>query len=1045
MADTEIATDKPTTETTTSSTKSGMLVQLTTDGVPKLHCPVCNKAMVSLNGYVKHVKKHEPPGGFLCHYCDERFCSEEAQKKHRDEVHTIISCRLCPGVTFTNEEDYREHIRALHNGVDRHMLKCDKCGAEYKTLIPFKRHMDTECGKVKPYKCDECELSFVTKYNLRAHKELHSGERKFCCSYCGKNFKQKGRLVEHERSHTGEKPYKCDVCGKRFAHRESIVTHSSIHTGIRLVECKCCLTRFSCHSNLIKHRRLRPETCGLPEFDPPKQRMRTHRPRIPPTLNPTSEIKISNSNRVLKPNLKEQERKAVIKEIKPKPTKAATRKKTGGKPKASKSARKRKVSTTETEEDEDDITSDNWNDGEDLKECADELDDSEADAVETVTTNEPEEAVGTTQPQTLKNSLSSIAKMEKDTFTNSEEEDHPELDPAESDSSEDEHKEDVKITIEKIKGDDDYGEEKEINDSRQFVDTELDVKSEEVDKDNLNERLLNDDYDGDDEHKVKSKSRVIKAEQAAGLHQTEMIMLKNENYVNDGYIDEEDCLEVDDKTMLDACERYPKLKGKSRIKGKRRRSLRKMAKENTTEEHISYSAHKHSIKEENTTAAGTTTKKKKCGRKRKGELNENGDPAPRTRVRRMAKISQKELRERLKLSHRDSEEAWQCPHCIKMYHIRKPFEKHLRDDHNRPDEEIKALFEKEEAVIKDEEVFKCQICGKIYLMEKRLTDHIKLHGPDGKLIHKCSCYCSIYFATKAEATAHARKEHHDLLYCNVCDKYMTGHDSLKNHMRKHERDNDSLGSSKRNLVCDKCGKKFAGRTSLNDHVRSDCGRMPIYQCNICGKNLTTAGILKTHLLLHKDDTPFQCAECGKTFKVKAQYKTHIKTRHTDYKPFQCHLCPRAYPYRESLLTHMTVHTGIKRFLCNACGKRFTCVSNLQAHRKVNADTCGQLPLNAKATQYMGVQKGNLLLGAKPEAGVDYKETNTLLAKEVIDRDLPQAQEINYPSDPSAPLTTVPLNCQISAPSLLGAELLDCVLDVQPGSAIRRRRYILDDI
>lgn len=106
---------------------------------------------------------------------------------------------------------------------------------------------------------------------------------------------------------------------------------------------------------------------------------------------------------------------------------------------------------------------------------------------------------------------------------------------------------------------------------------------------------------------------------------------------------------------------------------------------------------------------------------------------------------------------------------------------------------------------------------------------------------------------------------------------------------------------------------------------------------------------------------------------------------------------------------MTVHTGIKRFLCNGCGKRFTCVSNLQAHRKVHSETCGQLPLNAKATQYMGVQKGNLLLGAKPEAGVDYKETNTLLAKEVIDRDRPMAQEINYPSEPSAPLATVPLN------------------------------------
>lgn len=124
-------------------------------------------------------------------------------------------------------------------------------------------------------------------------------------------------------------------------------------------------------------------------------------------------------------------------------------------------------------------------------------------------------------------------------------------------------------------------------------------------------------------------------------------------------------------------------------------------------------------------------------------------------------------------------------------------------------------------------------------------------------------------------------------------------------------------------------------------------------------HLPFRSILKTHMLLHKADTPYQCDKCGKTFKVKAQYKSHLKTRHTDYKPYKCHLCPKEYPYRESLLTHMTVHTGIKRFLCNNCGKRFTCISNLQAHRKVHADTCGQLPLNAKATQYMGVQRGKL--------------------------------------------------------------------------------------
>lgn len=142
-----------------------MLVQLTTDGIPKLHCPVCNKALISLNGYVKHVKKHEPPGGFICRYCEARFCSEEELKKHRDEVHTIITCRRCKddNITFTNENDYREHISTVHGGVDRDLFICAKCGAEYKTVEPYKRHVETDCGTKKPWQCDECPMAFVTK------------------------------------------------------------------------------------------------------------------------------------------------------------------------------------------------------------------------------------------------------------------------------------------------------------------------------------------------------------------------------------------------------------------------------------------------------------------------------------------------------------------------------------------------------------------------------------------------------------------------------------------------------------------------------------------------------------------------------------------------------------------------------------------------------------------------------------------------------------------------------------------------------------------
>lgn len=175
---------------------------------------------------------------------------------------------------------------------------------------------------------------------------------------------------------------------------------------------------------------------------------------------------------------------------------------------------------------------------------------------------------------------------------------------------------------------------------------------------------------------------------------------------------------------------------------------------------------------------------------------------------------------------------WKCSFCAKIYHKRKPFERHLRDIHQQAQERI-------------EDTFHCNICDKIFSLEQNLKRHQRKHLVD------------------SGSSA-------------VVDPVTKTTEQL-------------FSPNKRNLVCDKCGRKFIGRTQLTDHVRSDCGRLPFYQCQECGKCLTTAGILKTHMLLHRNECPYQCEQCDKRFKVKAQYKSHIKYRHTKEKRFKCHV------------------------------------------------------------------------------------------------------------------------------------------------------------
>lgn len=774
-----------------------MLVEITTDGVPKLHCPVCNKALISLAGYVKHVKKHDPPGGFQCRHCDAHYCHEDDLKQHVRSTHGVITCRLCEGE----------------------------------------------------------EIVFKSKADLDAHVEEAHQDRKFNVSL-----------------ETSEKPFKCEICGKCFADRESSLTHHSEHMSALPVECKCCAMRFSCSSSLTKHQRKRPDTCG-------KLDQRTNRNnRMPAQEEP--------KDRGLEIPVKKKR----------------------GRP------RKCSVPVAASSEDSDDDI--------------------------------PLASRLKVQTPLLKQEVTSSQELSDSA------EEYPDFEPNNSDEDVDamQFKLPTPAMVKVEAKDPDF----------EYQDASLYVKEEGsnpdiycTEKDKLLDVLLSTEPLGS-----------FKVERGTGiLDEIAAVPMAKRNETEQM---EEDVLALRE-TEPDSAEDDDIYERHSRTKSHVKRKYRKR----------------------NTTVSPPP---------------ESSPSGP----RRVSKISKKELKERLKMLNK-MEKSWQCPHCVKIYHIRKPYEKHLRDDHKLSEHDIKELFKDVDGHAKlDEEVFKCNICSKIYLVEKRLETHMKVHGKDGSLTFKCPCYCNLFFASKELATQHAHQQHKELLYCEKCDKYMTGHDSLKNHEKNYHAKKEPRNLP-RNLICDKCGKKFSGRTSLSDHVRSECGRMPLYECTVCRKRLSTAGILKTHMLLHQSDTPYQCDKCGKTFKVKAQYKSHLKTRHTDYKPYKCHLCPKEYPYRESLLTHMTVHTGIKRFLCNNCGKRFTCISNLQAHRKVQADTCGQLPLNAKATQYMGVQRGKLLMGAKPEAGMEYEETKTLIAQDVIDRDMPMAQELNFPSDGIAPLATVPLN------------------------------------
>ncbi|XP_008406213.1 zinc finger protein 394 [Poecilia reticulata] len=81
-------------------------------------------------------------------------------------------------------------------------------------------------------RCEECDKSFPHPSNLKAHMQIHTGERPFCCPLCGRSFTKLSNLKAHRRVHTGERPYCCLACGKRFTQKCNLKRHQRIHLDV---------------------------------------------------------------------------------------------------------------------------------------------------------------------------------------------------------------------------------------------------------------------------------------------------------------------------------------------------------------------------------------------------------------------------------------------------------------------------------------------------------------------------------------------------------------------------------------------------------------------------------------------------------------------------------------------------------------------------------------------------------------------------------------------------------------------------------------------
>merc|ERR1712176_639915 len=79
---------------------------------------------------------------------------------------------------------------------------CDQCGDNLTGFEDFKVHLRKHyLDAQRKFKCEICGKTYTTLYNLKAHKEIHIGEKKYSCQYCNKKFLRKYDMKRHEAGH----------------------------------------------------------------------------------------------------------------------------------------------------------------------------------------------------------------------------------------------------------------------------------------------------------------------------------------------------------------------------------------------------------------------------------------------------------------------------------------------------------------------------------------------------------------------------------------------------------------------------------------------------------------------------------------------------------------------------------------------------------------------------------------------------------------------------------------------------------------------------
>ena len=201
------------------------------------------------------LEKHEPTEAEkltnTCQICSKYFKQKHHLREHIRAVHEKqkpFKCSYCPN-TFTSNNSRRVH-ELIHSG--EFPFVCKWCQKGFRRSHLLKIHVERHTA-IPELLCPICKRSQSTKEELTNHLKMHDEKRSQCPS-CGKLFKSISHLKDHQNAvHLKLRPFKCEFCNMSFGDRKTRRVHEKSHTEERPIACIVCGRGFKLHSSFKRH------------------------------------------------------------------------------------------------------------------------------------------------------------------------------------------------------------------------------------------------------------------------------------------------------------------------------------------------------------------------------------------------------------------------------------------------------------------------------------------------------------------------------------------------------------------------------------------------------------------------------------------------------------------------------------------------------------------------------------------------------------------------------------------------------------------------